>query len=312
MPRMVEALEVPVAVAAWRTVPPPPLPPGVRPGGRFGDWRPSPPAYVVLDVDGTLLHVGPEAAADVAAAAAEALAAGLAVGYATGRLPYGVEAVQRQLRLPGPHVVLNGAQVRAAGRVVRTWPLAAAERDAVLAFCEAEGCYAELYVGDGFYVTSFDERARPHWEEIIGWPKGDVTALDVASLEVIKATVVAFDDAERDHVVESLRTAGLVPGPATSPLTPGMTYVNLTAPDADKGVALRAAAEHVGAEPAAVVAVGDGVNDLALFDVAGTSIAMGQSPREVLDAAHVVVPAVEHDGAAVALRAAVAWRAATR
>lgn len=301
-------------MAAWRPVPSPPrpldLPDGVGPGGRFRDWAPAPPAYVVLDVDGTLLHAGPEATADVAAAAREALDAGLAVGFATGRLPYGVEAVQRQLQLPGPHVVLNGAQVRAGGRVVRTWPLAPEQRDAVLAFCAEAGFYAELYVEDGFYVTSFDERVRAHWEEIIGWPKGDLAGLDVTALEVIKATVVAFDDDERDHVVGALRARGLVPGPATSPLTPGLTYVNLTAPGADKGVALRAAAEHAGARPEQVVAVGDGVNDLALFAAAGTAVAMGQAPQEVRDAAHVVVPDVEADGAAVALRAAVRWRAA--
>ena len=303
-------------MAAWRPVPPSPsypeLPASVAPGGRYGDWRPAPPAYVVLDVDGTLLHAGPEATADVAAAAQEALDAGLHVGFATGRLPYGVEAVQRQLQLPGPHIVLNGAQVRAAGGPLRTWPLAAPQRDAVLAFCAEEGFYAELYVEDGFYVTSFDERVRPHWEEIIGWPKGDLGDVDVEGLEVIKATVVAFDDDERDHVVAALRERGLVPGPATSPLTPGMTYVNLTAEGADKGEALRAAAAEIGADPDAVVAVGDGVNDLALFAVAGTAVAMGQAPEEVRAAAHVVVPGVEADGAAVALRAAVRWAAALR
>jgi hypothetical protein len=78
-----------------------PLPEGLRPGGRFAEWSPGVPRYVVADVDGTLIARGTTATPVVAEAVGEAHAAGLAVGFATGRLPVGL----RDLHAAEPTVV---------------------------------------------------------------------------------------------------------------------------------------------------------------------------------------------------------------
>ena len=62
-------------------------------------------------------------------------------------------------------------------------------------------------------------------------------------------------------------------------------YIVCTAKGVNKGYGLRQFAKYTGVDLKNVCAIGDGLNDLALFDVAGYSIAMGNAPQEVKDAA---------------------------
>lgn len=283
------------------------LPPGVTPGGRYDSWPGVVPRYAVADVDGTLVGSHAAAAPRVVNAVAAAQQAGLRVGFATGRMRLAVEPLHVQLGAEGPHVLHNGAEVRASGTTIASWPLTPAQVGQVLELAERRGRgYVEIYVREGYHVTTDDPRARPHWE-LLGRPPLSVGA-DLHDLDepVLKATFAIFDG-DSDGVVAELTALGLRAGAAGSPLTPDIGYVNANHPDADKGRALRRAAEHLDVDTDAVVAIGDAPNDLPMFAVAGTSIAMGQSPGSVKDAAHLVVPSVAEDGVATALDACVAW-----
>lgn len=279
------------------------VPRGLRAGGRFADWAPATPRYVVLDVDGTLVGPTTSASEVVADAVARAEATGLRLGFATGRMRLAVEPLWAQLRTSGPHVLHNGAEVRLDGRTVASWPLGTEHLRAIAGVIERTNAYAELYVPDGYLVTRRDERARAHWEVLGREPLGvlaDITEVDV---EVLKVTFALFDGAPTDPLVDALTRAGLAAGPAGSPLTPELTYVNATHPDADKGSALRAAAGAVDIPLPSVVAIGDARNDLPMLRIAGTAVAMGQADPVVADACHLVAPPVEEDGVATALDA---------
>lgn len=286
------------------------LPPELRPGGRFDDWRPGTPALVVCDVDGTL--VGPQASAseEVVAAVDRAQATGLRVGFATGRMRGAVDVLQTQLHAVGPHVLHNGAEVRADGATVAAWTLEPTQVDALLAIAAArDDCYVELYPEDGFVVSRWDERARPHWDLLGAEPRAVVSsAAELEGAPVLKATFAVFADEAVPTIVAAIGEAGLLAGAAGSPRTPELMYVNATHPDADKGRALVRAADHLELDLREVVAVGDAANDLSMLAVAGTAIAMGQAPAEIRGAAHLVVPAVDAHGVAVALDACISWR----
>jgi Cof subfamily protein (haloacid dehalogenase superfamily) len=286
------------------------LPPGLRAGGRFDTWRPARPSYVVCDVDGTLVGPSADATDEVVAAVDRAQAGGLRVGFATGRMRGAVDALQRQLHARGPHVLHNGAEVRADGRTVHAWTLTDEQVDALLAVAaDRDDCYVEIYPDDGFVVSRWDERARPHWEILRQEPRGIVAAArDLDGAPVLKATFTVFDPAGTPSLLRAIAEAGLLAGPAGSPRTPELMYVNATHPDADKGRALARAAAHLEVELDEVVAVGDAANDLSMLAVAGTAIAMGQAEPEVVAAAHLVVPDVDAHGVAVALDACIGWR----
>ncbi len=293
------------------TEPARPLPPGIEPGGRFADWRPEPPAYVVCDVDGTLIGPSATASDEVVTAVARAQQSGIRVGFATGRMRRAVEPLWQQLRARGPHVLHNGAEVRADGTTIAAWTLTPAQVDGLLAIAAGrDDTYVEIYTEADYLVSRWDERARAHWDILGHAPAGTVSrAEDMGGAAVLKATFALFDLTAVDDLEAAVRALGVQPGTAGSPRTPQLAYVNVTHPDADKGRALRRAAEHLGVSLGHTVAVGDATNDLSMLAVAGTAIAMGQAPAAVRAAAHLIVPDVDAHGVATALDAAVAWRA---
>lgn len=287
----------------------PEVPRGLRPGGRFDDWAPARPEYVVADVDGTLVGPSAEASDGVVDAVGRVQAGGARLGFATGRMRLAVEPLWAQLRAVGPHILHNGAEVRADGRTVTSWPLERRHLEAIAGIIERLDVYAEVYVPGGYLVSSHDERARPHWEVLGRPPMRTVPPVDELDAEVLKVTFALFDGEPQGPLVEALRQAGMQAGPAGSPLTPDIHYVNATSPHADKGRALAAAAAHAGVALPAVVAIGDAANDLSMLALAGTSIAMGQAEAEILDAVHLIAPDVHGDGVAVALDVVLALRA---
>lgn len=66
--------------------------------------------------------------------------------------------------------------------------------------------------------------------------------------------------------------------------------------DANKGLALELVCRHLGVDPADSVAFGDSMNDYAMLQRAGTSVAMGNACRELQEMCHVVCEDVDHDG----------------
>lgn len=260
---------------------------------------------VVADVDGTL--VGPTGTPTdaVVNAVAAVRDAGIPIGFATGRMRLAVERLQDRLGMTGPHVLHNGAEVRRDGATVAAWTLTDDDVTAILDLAERLDQYVECYVEDGYTVNRDDPRGHPHWEllgrdpiEIGGTPTGPV----------FKATFGVFDPAAVGTVVDGLTALGLKAGPAESPVTPGIVYVNATAATVDKGAALRAAAAEVGLDASQVLAIGDAHNDLSLLAAAGTAVAMGQAVDEIRAAAHLVAPAVTDDGVADVLHRLVADR----
>ena len=286
------------------------LPAKVEPGGRFAAWAPAHAAYVVCDVDGTLIGPADDASERVVDAVARAEQAGLRVGFATGRMRRAVEPLWRQLAASGPHILHNGAEVRAGGTTIAAWTLDAEQVDGLLAIARArDDVYVEIYTEHTYLASAWDERAEPHWLILGAAPDGIVDrAADLGGAPVLKATFAAFDPAAVPALERAVVDLGLTAGPAGSPRTPTLQYVNATHPEADKGAALGRAAAHLGLELRDVAAVGDATNDLSMLGVAGTAIAMGQAPVAVRDAAHLIVPEVDQDGVAVAIEALVGWR----
>lgn len=292
--------------------PGPVLPEGLRPGGRFDAWRPTPCRYLVCDVDGTLVGPEPDPTAAVVDAVSRAEAAGMRVGYATGRMRDGVDGLHDLLPAHGPHIFHNGAEVRADGTTVAVWSLTREQVDRLLAIAHAhDDLYLEVYATSGYRVSDRDERARPHWELLGVEPLSVLhSSAELPEGPVPKATFTSFSPAAQAWLEEQLRALDAEVGVAGSPLTPGMVFTNVNQPGATKGAALAAAARHLGVPLEATAAVGDAGNDRSMLAVAGTAIAMGQAPPEVVEVAHLVTRDVDADGLATAIDALLALRSA--
>lgn len=280
------------------------LPEGITPGGRFAAWTARPSRFVALDVDGTLVGASATPSQPVADAITAAQTAGLPVGIVTGRMRHAVTDLITNLKLSGPHVFYNGAEVQAGdGTTLSLLGLTAAAVEALFLLAQTNpDVVGEFYCEDTFYVTRIDARSEPHWQILSSRPTG--TVLDVAALHrmpVRKVTLTAFTHLAAQLMAEAVRAYGLSAGSATSPQTPNLTYVNATHANADKGFGLTTIAKHLAFMTQETVMIGDESNDLPAFAVAGTAIAMGQAHPDVKANAHLVVPDVHHDGVAHAL-----------
>ncbi len=71
--------------------------------------------------------------------------------------------------------------------------------------------------------------------------------------------------------------------------------------EVSKGNALKYMMDRMNIDPEEVIAIGNQFNDLAMFEVAGLAIAMGNSPQGVKDAADFVTKSNEDNGVAYAL-----------
>ena len=80
------------------------------------------------------------------------------------------------------------------------------------------------------------------------------------------------------------------------------TLGELTAPGLSKGVALAKLARHLGVAREHVIAIGDEDNDVPMIQWAGLGLAMGNAPETVQRAAKAVIPTVDEDGVAWAIR----------
>jgi Cof subfamily protein (haloacid dehalogenase superfamily) len=87
-------------------------------------------------------------------------------------------------------------------------------------------------------------------------------------------------------------------------------YLDFTHHDANKGGGVTALAAQLGVPLARVAVIGDMFNDVAMFKVAGYSIAMGQAPKAVKDQATTVTGANTEEGFADAVDRLLAARAA--
>lgn len=227
--------------------------------------------------------------------------AGLAVGFATGRLPQGLVRLAAQVGPTAVDVVHNGAQVVSRGAELAQWPLPRPAAGRLARWCLAHQVYAEFYVGGQVFATDFREAARPGWSDVSGRPDGLVADVAFDQQEAVKATINAFDAGQLPAIVDRVRSLDLTVELSTAPILPGTTVVNVTADGVDKGAGLGWALRWLGIAGRQVLVVGDGDNDISMFETAGTAVAMGQAPAHVQAAAHLVSDGVEQDGLALAI-----------
>ena len=273
----------------------------LRPGGRIDDWHGHPIRGVLLDVDGTSLGTHAEPSPAFLDACRAVQDAGLWLSFATGRPPAGIDVLRRATASPGPYVVHNGAQVLLDRAPAQEWLLPVEAVRTLERWCLDHGVYAEFAVGSGLLVTDFREAARPSWDEVAE-PDGLVGDVDLAAVGSCKATILAFEPELLPELLAVCATLDVHVDPSSAPIFPGTTILNVTATGVNKGSAVAWAARRVGLRPGELLVVGDSENDLSMFDVAGTAVAMGQAPPHVQARAHLVTGAFDEDGCAAALR----------
>jgi hydroxymethylpyrimidine pyrophosphatase-like HAD family hydrolase len=274
-------------------------------------------SLLALDLDGTLLDTtGRPHPHDVLAVRA-ALTAGVSVTIVTGRLYSGTRASSAALGLAGAVGCADGSHVvkstdhttlfhsgvsGAEGSSLR----AALSRAGLATFVFAEDAIGHDHLGVEFvpYVRTWSNDIRPRVDVFQHelWDVADgVTA--VVGLGPRERVFQAARDLARDLT----KPVHLVQFPLRREPHVGIWAIMARAAGCTKGTAVRWIAEREGIALKDVVCVGDWVNDLPMFEVAGRSFAMGQAPDEVKARATDVLTETSEAGGGVAAAVAKAF-----
>jgi hypothetical protein len=234
-------------------------------------------AMVACDLDGTVLGPGAEIAPEARTALGEAAAAGTTIVLASGRMLRSVQGVQAQLGVGGPIIAYNGGLVALPDGRRLHHPIPVPVAQLVADVCADRGFFLQTYQDDALYVPHADPRADAY-SALAGVPHV-VDPDRVFHPGVGPTKLLVIEPPERQPEVRA----------HLAPLAPGQLelahsyphYLEITALGVDKGTALIELCGLIGVGLDAVLAVGDGENDLPMLRLAGVPVAVANAQERV-------------------------------
>jgi len=237
---------------------------------------------LALDLDGTLLRSDHSVDPRDIAAIRELQGAGVTVTIATGRLHSGATAAAQACKIEGTIACMEGSHLVevATNTTVLHHPIgdghakilrAALGQHRLAGFVfDAQGIHHD-HAGAPYadYVRTWSPNLRVVEEEL-AWQTMPLAAVAIGEPDAVAAAHAIL----REH--PELFSVSFAVSQA-----PGKHAVLARAAGPTKGTALAELCRIVGCSLEEAVAVGDWVNDIPMFEVAGRSFAMGSSPDAV-------------------------------
>ncbi len=238
---------------------------------------------LAVDLDGTLLRADQRVDERDVAAIAEVRAAGVVVTIVTGRLRTGSMGAARACAIEGPIACMEGSHVVevASNRTLVHRPIDAAVRPTLRAALAAEGLASFVFDADGIH---HDHAGAPYARYIATWsPNLKIVEEDQAwGTEPLGAVSIGDKDAiAAAHAIAREHADQLFSVSFPVSMVPGKHALMVRAAGTNKGTALAELCRDAGCTLEQAVAVGDWVNDVPMFEVAGRSFAMGNAPEAV-------------------------------
>lgn len=251
----------------------------------------------VTDLDGTLLNNGSFVSARSAEILAEVVQVGALVTAATARTPATVVPLLEQCALRLPYIVMTGAaefdpvSMTYGERHIMTGATAAMARTVL----EGEGIKPFIYRFDAadmgklivWHDREMTDEERDFYDErrtlkLKEFRFGDDGCND---------TILLFGSGPTAHcqrAAELLRATGSVSVSCYPDIfRSGVSLIEVFATGVSKAAAIRRMARRIGADR--VVAFGDNINDLPMFEVADVAVAVGNALSQVKEAADIVI-----------------------
>jgi len=258
---------------------------------------------IVLDIDGTILLEDETLSPGVVDAVAHAHRAGHEVMLATGRSWEGTRGIVRVLQIAPEFIVCsNGAVImrRVDGDEAHY------ERFHTETFDAREVLtLLREHLPDARYMVELADGHRLYTEYLEDWNLAGAERVDFEELTahpVCRVVVVSPGQSEQDFV-ELVSRIGLN---QVSYAVGWTAWLDIAPKGVDKSTALERVREWTGFDPAHVLVIGDGRNDVGMFRWArengGRAVAMEQGPQEVRDAAGETTLSVHAGGVAEVLR----------
>lgn len=255
---------------------------------------------IALDIDGTLVHDDGFLSPEVVREVQRVRALGHEIVVATGRSATNAIPVVRELGIDAGYVVCSNGAVTVE---VDPTDVQGYRPHEVITFEPAKVLtkLIETLPNAHFAVEDVDGSYRFHkpFPAYALGEKNIETPLEELMAHPVSRVVVLSPEHDAEEFVDLIAGIGL----HSVTYAIGYTaWLDISPEGITKGSALEKLRERHGIHPHQTIAVGDGRNDLAMFEWAvnggGISFAMGQGPDEVRAAAVEVTSSVEDDGVA--------------
>ena len=264
---------------------------------------------LALDLDGTLLTSDKRVDQRDIDAIAELQRAGVTVTIVTGRLHSGADEAARVCNIAGAIACVEGSHlvVVDTGQTLAHHAMAPEMTARLREVFGANALASFVFDADAIhhdhsglpfasYVTTWSPNLRVV-EEQLAWQTQALAAVAIGERDAVAAAHAAI----RPHADRIFSVSFEVSW------IPGKHAVLVRAAGPSKGTALIELCRAAGCAPADAVAVGDWVNDVPMFEVAGRSFAMGSAPDAVRAKATDGLAATAGDGGGIAEAIRRAW-----
>ena len=254
---------------------------------------------IVSDIDGTMVRHDKSLPGENIAAVARAQAADIAVSLISARPPSGMMWIAKALGITAPMGAFNGSTIFGPdGAVLSAEHLSRDAAAEALALIDAPGVSPWLFADGQWHARNTDN--RHNGREIQSAGVEPVVGGDWASLLDRADKIVGVCDVPETLAAIEVRAKAALAGRATVARSQPY-YLDILAPGGNKGAGITRIAELCKVPLTETAALGDQNNDLAMFAVAGLSVAMGQAPDNVRSAADQVAVSSEDGGVADAI-----------
>ena len=260
---------------------------------------------IALDVDGTILLEDESYSPGVVDAIADAQRAGHEVMLATGRSWEGTRHVLEGLALTPEYVVCsNGAVI-----LRRTGPAGTREYER---FHTEQFDATEVltllrdHLPSARYMVELPDGRRLYTDDMDEWnvSRADRVPFEDLSAQPVSRVVVVSEEGTDQDFVDLVSRIGLN---EVSYAVGWSAWLDIAPQGVDKATGLEKVRDWLGIDPASVVVIGDGRNDIGMFRWArangGRAIAMGQGPDEVTSEASELTASVTEGGVTAVLKA---------
>ncbi|RDW15470.1 HAD family hydrolase [Oceanobacillus chungangensis] len=276
---------------------------------------------IAIDLDGTLLAEDGSITEENSKIVRAVQQAGNKVIISSGRSLHDTKQILLDAELDCPIITGNGAIIFHNDVVLQNLYLEPELIKELIEIVEENGLYFEIYTNQGVYVEEAGrnilEQELQHLQnedadfaKVIGNKIIDIQFkqngltyvpnyhdIDYEPLEVYKIFVLSFNQQGLSKLEDRLSSRKDI-----SLTTSGVQKLEIGNLNASKGNALTFIANHFNVDLEDTVAIGDNLNDLSMFEVAGMSIAMGNAEKIVKKQATYITKSCDEDGVAFGLR----------
>jgi HAD superfamily hydrolase (TIGR01484 family) len=276
---------------------------------------------LAFDLDGTLLNQRGHISGENRKALEEAKHLGIDITLITGRHISKVRHLAEELKLKVPFVTSNGCEIWSPdGELLQRSTLAHEERAWIHQWAQHHSLGYRAYCVDGVFDWSSAERnefeaassgyVTHEWLKVLVSHTGkEDNPNDAAAVVSTSATLAAADAGRGEQqprcisgLYEQLAADARFALAAYSTDPAQVHRIDVHPAGVDKAAGLQAVCRHIGVTAAQVAAFGDDTNDIAMLRWAQLGVAMEHAPAAVIEAANIIAPHHNRDGAAIVVR----------